>query len=121
VSSSTVLSIVLLGVPVIAHHGFSAEFDAAKPVRFQGKVVRMEWINPHTCIHVEVEEPSELAGTWRVEGAPPNTLYRRGFTKNSLESGTVIIVEAYRAKDGTQTANGREVTFADGRKLFLGF
>ena len=120
-SSSTVLSIVLLGVPVIAHHGFSAEFDAAKPVKLQGKVVRMEWISPHTRIHVEVEEPGELAGTWRVEGGPPNTLYRRGFTKNSLEAGTVIFVEAYRAKDGTQTAAGREVTFADGRKLFLGF
>jgi hypothetical protein len=116
----TILSMIALGAPSIAHHAFSAEFDAAKPVKLQGKVVRMEWINPHTWIHVEVEGPAEVTGTWRVEGGPPNTLYRRGFTKNSLEPGTVIFVEGYQAKDGTQTANGREVTFADGRKLFLG-
>jgi hypothetical protein len=116
----TVLSTILAGVPLVAHHAFSAEFDAGKPVKLQGKVVRMEWINPHTWIHVEVDGPAEVAGTWRVEGGPPNTLYRRGFTKNFLEPGTVILVEGYQAKDGSMTANGREVTFADGRKLFLG-
>jgi len=116
----TALSLVLLAVPLVAHHAFSAEFDAARPVKLQGNVVRMEWINPHTWIHVEVEEPGELAGTWRIEGGPPNTLYRRGFTKNSLLPGTVLFVDGYQAKDGSQTANGREVTFADGRKLFLG-
>jgi Family of unknown function (DUF6152) len=119
-SSVTILSCVLSAAPSVAHHAFSAEFDAARPVELQGKVVRMEWINPHTWIHVEVEGPGELAGTWRIEGGPPNTLYRRGFNKTSLEPGTVIFVTGYQAKDGSQTANGREVKLADGRKLFLG-
>ena len=114
------LSLGLLAAPLIAHHAFSAEFDAERPVKLQGKVVKMEWINPHTWIHVEVEGPAELAGTWRVEGGPPNTLYRRGFTKNSLLPDTVVSVDGYQAKDGSKTANGREVTLADGRKLFMG-
>ena len=120
VVSLAALSLGMLAGPLVAHHAFSAEFDAERPVKLQGKVVRMEWINPHTWIHVEVEGPSELAGIWRVEGGPPNTLYRRGFTKNSLLPDTVISVDGYQAKDGSRTANGREVTLADGRKLFLG-
>ena len=115
-----VLSLGVLAAPLGAHHAFSAEFDAARPVKLEGKVVKMEWINPHTWIHVAVEGPAEVAGTWRVEGGPPNALYRRGFTKNSLLPDTVILVEGYQAKDGSKTANGREVTLADGRKLFLG-
>jgi hypothetical protein len=114
------VSTLLVCAPLAAHHAFSAEFDAARPVEFQGKVVKMEWINPHTWIHVTVESPPELAGTWRIEGGPPNTLYRRGFTKTSLLPGTVLFIDGFQAKDGSQTANGRQVTFADGRKLFLG-
>jgi hypothetical protein len=115
-----VLSLLGVAMPLAAHHAFSAEFDAARAVKLEGKVVRMEWINPHTWIHLEVEGPAEIAGIWRVEGGPPNTLYRRGFNKHSLEPGTVIFVDGYQAKDGSKTANGREVTLTDGRKLFLG-
>jgi hypothetical protein len=118
--ASVVASLVTVAAPLVAHHAFSAEFDPARVVKLQGKVLRMEWINPHTWIHIQVEEPAEVAGTWRIEGGPPNTLWRRGFTKNSLEPGTVIFVDGYQAKDGSMTANGRVVTFADGRKLFLG-
>ena len=115
-----VLSLPAFTLPLAAHHAFSAEFDRAKPVKLEGKVTKMEWINPHTWIHVEVEEPSELAGTWRVEGGPPNVLYRRGFTKSSLLPGTTISVVGYQAKSGSMMVNGREVTLGDGRKLFLG-
>jgi hypothetical protein len=118
-SSFTVLSSVLLGVAVFAHHGF-AEFDAAELVKLQGKVVRMHWTNPHSMIHLEVDEPSELAGSWRIEGSAPKELYRRGFTKSSLETGAVVLVEGYQAKDGRKIAAGHLVTFADGRKLLLG-
>jgi hypothetical protein len=107
-------------VPVLAHHAFSAEFDAKKPVKLQGTVSKVQWINPHAWIHVDVKRPDGKLETWMIEGGTPNTLFRRGFTKDSLKTGTPIVVEGYRAKDGSMRANGRDITFPDGRKLFMG-
>lgn len=108
-----------------AHHAFSAEFDANDPVMLEGKVSKVEWINPHAWIHLDVPGPAEGESvTWMVEGGTPNTLLRRGFTKHTLAIDTQIIVRGYRAKDKTCKpackANGRDVTFTDGRKIFMG-
>ena len=105
---------------VLAHHAFSAEFDADAPVKLQGPVVKIELINPHAWIHLEVKEPDGTVATWMVEGGTPNTLQRRGITRDSIKVGTMVLVDGYRAKDGTRKANGRDITFADGRTLFLG-
>jgi hypothetical protein len=105
---------------VAAHHSFSAEFDANKSVQLRGTVVKVEWINPHTWIHIDVKGPDGTATRWMIEGGTPNTLLRRGLTRDSLPIGTEIVVDGYRAKNGSNRANGRDVTFADGRKLFMG-
>ena len=105
---------------VWAHHAFSAEFDANRPVQLKGTVAKMEWINPHAWIHVNVEVEGGKVERWMIEGGTPNTLFRRGFTKQSLLPGTVIFVDGYQAKDGSMKANGRDLTFEDGRKLFMG-
>lgn len=114
------LLVVVAVVPVWAHHAFAAEFDAQGPVELNGTVVRMEWVNPHTWIHIDVAQPDGSQERWMIEGGPPTSLLRRGFTKASLLVGTEVFVEGFRAKDGSQKANGRDVTFADGSKLFLG-
>jgi len=104
----------------VAHHAFSAEFDADSPVQFDGTITKVEWINPHVWLHLDVEMPDGTVESWAFEAGTPNNLFRRGFTKNSLLPGTEIFVDGYQAKDGTNRANGRDLTLPDGTKLFLG-
>ncbi len=105
---------------LLAHHAFSAEFDATAPVTLRGPVTKVEWINPHAWIHMEVKAPDGKPETWMVEGGTPNTLQRGGITRDSIKIGTVIVVAGYKAKDGRLRANGRDITFPDGRTLFMG-
>lgn len=120
IAPSALLGLVMAAAPVAAHHAFAAEFDATKPIKLRGTVAKMEWINPHSWIHIEVKRPNGTIERWAIEGGPPNALFRRGFTRQSLPAGVEIVVEGFQAKDGTRKANGREITFADGTRLFLG-
>ena len=106
--------------PGWAHHAFSAEFDASQPIQLQGTVTRFELINPHAWIHIDVTGQDGEVVRWMIEGGAPNALIRRGFTQRSLAVGTEILVDGYRAKDGATRANGKDITFPDGRKLFVG-
>jgi Family of unknown function (DUF6152) len=109
------------GAALKAHHAFGAEFDPNDPIRLQGTITRLEWVNPHTWIHMKVTKPDGATEDWMVEGGTPNTLLRRGIAKDTVKPGTEIIVDGYRTKDkSVKRANGRDVTFTDGRKLFMG-
>jgi hypothetical protein len=118
------LSVAVAGGAALAHHAFAAEFDGKAPVLLRGKVTRIEWINPHAWVHINVTGPDGKDTEWMVEGGTPNTLLRSGIDRNSLKAGQEIIVRGYQSKDRlcrpACKANGRDVTFPDGRKLFMG-
>jgi hypothetical protein len=114
------LSFALTAASVSAHHAFAAEFDANKPVAMEGTITRMEWTNPHVWLHMDVKGKDGKVEKWAFEAGTPNVLFRRGFTRKSLEPGTVVKVDGYQAKDGSKRANGRDLTFKDGTKLFMG-
>jgi hypothetical protein len=117
---STVCMLQLLAVaPAWAHHSFASEYDAEKPTKLQGTVKKVEWINPHSWITIEVKAPDGTLQTWEIEAGAPNAMFRRGFTKDSLPLGTEIVVTGYVAKNGLHRLNGRDLTFPDGRKLFM--
>ena len=114
------VGLVLAAVPVWAHHAFAAEFDQNKPIKVQESVTKWELTNPHSWIHIDVKDAEGKVVTWMIEGASPNNLYRLGLTKESLPAGTEITAEGYQAKDGSTRAVGRNITFANGKKFFLG-
>ncbi|MBI2187033.1 MAG: hypothetical protein HYU37_07885 [Acidobacteria bacterium] len=106
--------------PAVAHHAFASEFDAKRPVRFTAVVTKMEWINPHAWMHIEVKKPDGTVENWMIEAGSPNSLFRRGIDKNTVKPGMVVVVDGYQARDGSRRANGRDVTLPEGRRLFFG-
>jgi hypothetical protein len=106
--------------PVLAHHSFAAEFDMNQPIKLRGTVTEIEFINPHSWIHIDVKKDDGTVEKWAIEGGTPNTLFRMGVTQKSLPVGTEILVDGYRSRDGENRANGRDITLPDGKKLFLG-
>ena len=112
--------LALGAAPLVAHHAFSSEFDANRPIQLTGVVTKMEWVNPHSWIHIDIKRPNGTVEKWMVEGGTPNTLLRRGLRRQDLLPGTEIKVDGYQAKDGALRANGRNLTLANGRALFLG-
>jgi hypothetical protein len=115
-----VAGLLALAAPAWAHHAFAAEFDAKTPVHLEGVLTKVELINPHSWIHVDVTEPDGQVTSWMIEAGSPNVLLRRGFNKNSIPVGTKVIVDGYQSKDGSKKANGRDITLPNGQKLFLG-
>jgi hypothetical protein len=115
-----VLYSAVTAVSLTAHHAFAAEFDANKPLTLKGTVTKMEWTNPHVWVHMDVKTKDGKVENWAFEAGTPNVLFRRGFTRTSLQPGTVVVIDGYQAKDGTHRANGRDITFEDGKKLFMG-
>jgi hypothetical protein len=112
--------LLLAVAPLKAHHAFSAEFDISRPLRLEGTLTKWEMINPHSWFHIDVKEPDGTVASWMIEGGSPNQLIKAGVTKFTMRIGTVLIIEGYQAKDRTNKAVGRNLTFADGRRVMLG-
>ena len=114
------LGLLLATPPAVAHHAFSAEFDADRPLLLEGVVTRTEWINPHSWIHIDVTGDDGSVESWAIECGAPNALIRRGLNKNSIPAGTELVVDGYGAKDGSNTANARDITLPDGSQFYVG-
>jgi hypothetical protein len=123
-AAAAALAMLALACQADAHHAFAAEFDGNSPILLKGRITRMEWINPHAWMHIQVSEPGKPAQEWMVEAGTPNTLLRNGVTRDAIKPGLDVIVRGYQAKDKrclpACKANGRDITFLDGRKLFMG-
>ena len=114
------LALLVQAVPAMAHHAFGAEFDADAPIQLTGPIVKLEWVNPHSWIHIEVINEDEEVFIWAIECGAPNSLMRRGLNKNSIPLGTELVIDGFGAKDGSNTANARDITLPDGSRFFVG-